>query len=127
MAIKTFIQLERYGCWSKTRFNRYALCYFSLLYLYFVLYLGDLANALRNRTDIAFGLYHSMFEWFHPLYLEDKQNGFKTQLFPNVRCKFIITRKTYRFYFQSKTLPELYELVENYKPSVIWSDGDWGL
>ncbi|CAF4847077.1 unnamed protein product [Rotaria sp. Silwood1] len=70
--------------------------------------LGDLANAIRNRTDIVFGLYHSMYEWFHPLYLEDKQNGFQTQYFPNM-----------------KTLPELKEIVENYKPSVIWSDGDW--
>jgi alpha-L-fucosidase len=70
--------------------------------------LGDLATAIRTRTNITFGVYHSMFEWFHPLYLEDKQNGYKTQLFPN-----------------SKTLPELYELVQNYQPSVIWSDGDW--
>ncbi|CAF0765775.1 unnamed protein product [Rotaria sordida] len=70
--------------------------------------LGDLANAIRNRTDLVFGLYHSMYEWFHPLYLEDKKNGFQTQLFPNM-----------------KTLPELKEIVENYKPSVIWSDGDW--
>jgi len=70
--------------------------------------LGDLANAIRNRTDLVFGLYHSMYEWFHPLYLEDKKNGFKTQYFPNM-----------------KTLPELKELVENYKPAVIWSDGDW--
>ncbi len=31
-----------------------------------------------------FGLYHSMYEWFHPLYLEDKQNDFKTQYFPSV-------------------------------------------
>ncbi|CAM4759519.1 unnamed protein product [Rotaria magnacalcarata] len=70
--------------------------------------LGDLANAIRNRTDIVFGLYHSMYEWFHPLYLEDKKNGFKTQMFPF-----------------GKTLPELKEIVETYKPSVIWSDGDW--
>lgn len=45
---------------------------------------GDLAGAIRNRTNITFGVYHSMFEWFNPLYLEDKQNGFKTQLFVNV-------------------------------------------
>ncbi|CAF4125437.1 unnamed protein product, partial [Rotaria sordida] len=45
--------------------------------------LGELANAIRNRTDIVFGLYHSMFEWFHPLYLTDKNNNFQTQFFPN--------------------------------------------
>jgi hypothetical protein len=55
----------------------------------YILSLGDLANAIRNRTDIKYGLYHSMFEWFHPLYLQDKQNGFKTQVFPNVCCSFI--------------------------------------
>ena len=46
--------------------------------------LGDLATAIRTRTNITFGLYHCKYEWFHPLYLEDKQNGFKTQLFPTV-------------------------------------------
>ncbi len=42
---------------------------------------GDLANAIRNRTDIVFGLYHSLFEWFHPMYLLDKKNNFTTQYF----------------------------------------------
>ena len=46
--------------------------------------LGDLAKAIRNRTDLVFGLYHSLYEWFHPLYLEDKRNGYKTQFFTNV-------------------------------------------
>ena len=31
---------------------------------------GDLAAAIRNQTDIRFGLYHSWFDWFHPLYLQ---------------------------------------------------------
>ena len=56
------------------------------------MYIGDLANAIRTRTTIEFGLYHSMFEWFHPLYLEDKQNGFKTQLFPNVSDTYALNK-----------------------------------
>uniref|UniRef100_A0A2C9K1H5 alpha-L-fucosidase n=1 Tax=Biomphalaria glabrata TaxID=6526 RepID=A0A2C9K1H5_BIOGL len=68
---------------------------------------GELANATKS-TGLHFGLYHSLFEWFNPLYLQDKQNSFTTQDFVD-----------------RKTLPELYELVNNYKPDVIWSDGDW--
>jgi len=69
---------------------------------------GELMNATRHNTDLKFGLYHSMFEWFNPLYLSDKKSGWKTQNFVN-----------------QKTLPELYEIVNTYKPEVVWSDGDW--
>ncbi|KAH9502565.1 hypothetical protein Btru_069009 [Bulinus truncatus] len=68
---------------------------------------GELANATVS-TGLRFGLYHSLFEWFHPLYLQDKENQFNTQSFVD-----------------SKTMPELYELVNTYKPDIIWSDGDW--
>ncbi|XP_037090729.1 alpha-L-fucosidase-like [Pollicipes pollicipes] len=68
--------------------------------------LGDLAKSIRKRTDVKFGVYHSLFEWFNPIFLEDKKSNFTTKIFPH-----------------AKTIPELYELVENYKPDVIWSDG----
>ncbi|XP_012990897.3 tissue alpha-L-fucosidase isoform X1 [Esox lucius] len=69
---------------------------------------GELAEAVRKREGLHFGLYHSLYEWFNPLYLKDKASGFKTQ----------------DFVFQ-KTLPELVHLVNTYKPELIWSDGDW--
>ncbi|XP_075765234.1 tissue alpha-L-fucosidase [Pelodiscus sinensis] len=68
---------------------------------------GELGQALRER-NIRYGLYHSLLEWFNPLYLDDKKNGFKTQNFVFL-----------------KTMPELYDLVLRYKPDLIWSDGDW--
>ncbi|KAH9508467.1 hypothetical protein Btru_055284 [Bulinus truncatus] len=68
---------------------------------------GDLATALRKK-GLKFGAYHSLFEFFNPLFLEDQANNFKTQEF-----------------VRTKTMPELYELVNAYKPDLIWSDGDW--
>ncbi|XP_064478248.1 alpha-L-fucosidase-like [Ornithodoros turicata] len=69
---------------------------------------GDLADAIRAKTDIHFGVYHSLLEWFNPLYLQDKENKWKTRIFPH-----------------AKTMVELHELVEKYKPDIVWSDGDW--
>ncbi|XP_023212399.1 alpha-L-fucosidase-like [Centruroides sculpturatus] len=70
--------------------------------------LGDLAKAVRKYDHIHFGLYHSLMDWFHPLYLKDKNNSWATDYFVRV-----------------KAMPELYELVTTYKPEIIWSDGDW--
>jgi len=52
----------------------------------FTLCVGDLAKAVRNGSDLHFGLYHSMFEWFHPLYKEDKLNNYTTRKFVQVSC-----------------------------------------
>lgn len=68
---------------------------------------AELETSVRNRTDLRFGLYHSLFEWFNPLFLEDASNVFKTRKFPT-----------------SKSLPELYEIVTKYQPEIVWSDGD---
>lgn len=45
---------------------------------------GDLAAAVRNSTDIHFGLYFSQFEWFNPLYLQDSANNYTTQTYVKV-------------------------------------------
>lgn len=69
---------------------------------------GDLAKSIRSKTDIKFGLYYSLYEWYHPLYKNDKSLNFTEN-------KFVT----------NKIAPELQELIETYKPEVIWSDGDW--
>ncbi|KAL1513458.1 hypothetical protein ABEB36_002866 [Hypothenemus hampei] len=69
--------------------------------------LGELNEAIK-RTDIKFGLYHSLYEWFNPIYRADKATNFSSQDFVD-----------------GKIIPEIKELVNNYHPSVIWSDGDW--
>ncbi|OAD52751.1 Alpha-L-fucosidase, partial [Eufriesea mexicana] len=70
--------------------------------------IGELAIAIRDLTSLKFGLYHSLYEWYNPLYLYDKRNNFTTQIF-----------------VKQKIIPELHELIEKYKPEVVWSDGDW--
>jgi alpha-L-fucosidase len=42
--------------------------------------IGELANATR-AAGLHFGVYHSMFEWFNPLYLADKAANFTTNSF----------------------------------------------
>ena len=66
-----------------------------------------LAYEVRNQ-GLKFGLYHSLFEWFNPIFLADRENNYSTQNFPD-----------------KKALPELYDIVNRYKPEIIWSDGDW--
>lgn len=46
---------------------------------------GDLANSIRKRTDLKFGLYHSLFEWFNPILANDAKNNFSTQDFVKVK------------------------------------------
>lgn len=66
----------------------------------------ELAKAVK-KTDIKFGLYHSLFEWYNPLWLADKKHLFTTNTFVT-----------------NKIMPELRELVETYEPEIVWSDGD---
>ena len=45
---------------------------------------GELERAIRTETDLRFGLYHSLMDWFHPLYLRDIKNNWTTQDFVRV-------------------------------------------
>uniref|UniRef100_A0A1I8FFM7 alpha-L-fucosidase n=1 Tax=Macrostomum lignano TaxID=282301 RepID=A0A1I8FFM7_9PLAT len=60
---------------------------------------ADLAAAIRKRPGLRFGLYHSLMTSA-----------------PSSRPEILSL---------SKTMPELYELVNRFKPDVVWSDGDW--
>ena len=48
------------------------------------LFSGELAEAIRRKPKMKFGLYHSLFEWFNPLYLRDEAANFSTQDFVKV-------------------------------------------
>jgi len=69
--------------------------------------LGELAKAVRNAS-LKFGVYHSFYEWYNPLYLSDKSSNF-------TKDNFLV----------HKIIPEMVELVQDYQPEIIWSDGDW--
>eukprot|EP00731_Ephydatia_muelleri_P020783 Em0013g510a len=66
---------------------------------------ADLSASVR-AVGLRMGLYHSLREWFHPLYLQDQKDNCSTTLFVDE----IIT-------------PTLMQLVNTYKPDVVWSDG----
>ncbi|MFN0214808.1 MAG: alpha-L-fucosidase [Saprospiraceae bacterium] len=63
--------------------------------------LGDLFAAL-NKTKVKPGLYFSLYEWFNPLWQQDKGQ-----------------------YASEHAMPQLYQVVERYEPSIVWADGDW--
>ena len=68
---------------------------------------GELSQSIR-MAGMHMGLYHSIFEFYHPLYLEDKANNFTTSR-----------------YVDEVFIPQSKELNQLYKPDLIWSDGDW--
>jgi len=70
---------------------------------------GEIAKAVRAEGTVRFGLYHSLFEWYHPLWLHDKEQ----------------TNFTSRSFVEDKMMPELKQLITEYEPDVLWSDGDW--
>ncbi len=62
---------------------------------------GELEKSMRKK-DIKFGLYYSLYEWYHPLYKTDI-NRFVDEHFH----------------------PQFKDLVSRYSPDIIWTDGEW--
>ncbi|NQX00507.1 alpha-L-fucosidase [bacterium] len=65
--------------------------------------LGELAAATRDR-GLKFGIYYSLFEWFHPLWLTNRPR-----------------------YVSEHMTPQFKDVVTRYQPSIIFSDGEWDL
>src|SRR5689334_20939051 len=65
--------------------------------------LGDLTNAVRAR-GLKMGIYYSLYEWYNPLWLSDKPR-----------------------YITEHMHPQFKDVVTKYKPSIIFSDGEWDL
>ena len=63
--------------------------------------LGDLSGAVRAK-GLKMGIYYSLYEWYNPLYLSDK-----------------------RRYVAEHMMPQFKDVVTRYKPSIIFSDGEW--
>ena len=51
---------------------------------FILLLIAALAKSFREKTKVHFGLYFSLFEWFHPLYVKDKENQYHTQEYVKV-------------------------------------------
>ena len=65
--------------------------------------LGDLTNSVRQK-GLKMGFYYSLYEWYNPLWLTDKPK-----------------------YIKEHMTPQFKDLVTRYKPSIIFSDGEWDL
>jgi alpha-L-fucosidase len=65
--------------------------------------LGDLTAAVR-RKNLKMGFYYSLYEWYNPLYLADKQRYVREHMFPQFK-----------------------DAVTRYAPSIIFSDGEWDM
>ncbi len=61
----------------------------------------ELKNALA-KTDVKFGVYHSVYEWFNPIYLRNPEE-----------------------YAVKHLIPMLKELITKYEPCTLFTDGEW--
>jgi alpha-L-fucosidase len=62
---------------------------------------GDLMKAVRAE-GLRMGYYYSLYEWYSPLYKSDVNK-----------------------YVGEHMIPQMKDLVNSYKPDILWTDGEW--
>ncbi len=65
----------------------------------------DFCRELKDAVEaqgVKFGVYHSVYEWYHPLYLQDPEK-----------------------YALEHLIPMLKELIVKYEPWTLFTDGEW--
>ena len=67
----------------------------------------EIAQAVRAR-GLKFGIYYSLYEWFHPLWRPNDEDAISE-------------------FVRGHMLPQLKDVVQRYAPSLIFSDGEWDL
>ena len=65
--------------------------------------LGDLGDSVR-AAGMKMGFYYSLYEWFNPLWLSDRDK-----------------------YVAEHMIPQFKDVVTRYKPALIFSDGEWDM
>eukprot|EP01102_Stenamoeba_stenopodia_P011907 TRINITY_DN3695_c0_g1_i2.p1 TRINITY_DN3695_c0_g1~~TRINITY_DN3695_c0_g1_i2.p1 ORF type:complete len:499 (+),score=81.47 TRINITY_DN3695_c0_g1_i2:107-1603(+) len=58
-----------------------------------------LSDSIR-AVGLEFGLYYSLYEWFNPIYLSAPKT-----------------------YISEVMMPQMYDIINTYKPSILWGDG----
>ena len=66
--------------------------------------IGELATAVRKKDGMHMGFYYSLYEWFNPLWLQDRSR-----------------------YVTEHMHPQFKDVVTRYAPDIIFSDGEWDL
>lgn len=66
--------------------------------------LVGLLSASVKDVGLKMGLYYSLYEWYHPWWLQDKER-----------------------FVNEHFLPQIKDLVQNYKPDILWTDGEWDM
>ena len=64
---------------------------------------GELSESVKN-AGLKMGLYYSLYEWYHPWWKNNKKR-----------------------FVDEHFLPQVKDLVDSYKPDILWTDGEWEL